>query len=348
MVIAHPQQALSVVQQPVNWDAELFGAKMLHKSGLAPSALKSPESVLFVILAGRDLGLSPTASLRSINVIQGKVEVGADMQLSLFKRAGGTATWLELTDTVAELKMVHPNGDCHTERFTMEDAKRAKLGGDNWSKYPKAMLRSRCITAGMKSIGFEVLAGVYGAGEISGDDGAEVIDSQVVATLIVPAQFGTVRAILDTLASITELDADLGAKATAWFEGMKPEVLENQAIAADTLGKLRARLAAMRAAAAVAPTPAAAGPTAEELAAQERAGLERETRRTIGLIAELDAVEGAEMLRLYEGEPSMRTDLSKARAALTHLEVMFTKMKNVRTVAARDKKVQDELLAGVL
>lgn len=154
----------------VNWASELAGASMLLKSGLAPSSLKTPEAALFVILAGRDLGLSPTQALRSVNVIQGKVEVAADMQLALFKRAGGRAVWIVLTDAKATLDLMHPNGDKHTESFSMEDAKRAGLAGDNWRKYPKAMLRSRCITAGMKSAGFDVLAGVYAPGEIGGPE----------------------------------------------------------------------------------------------------------------------------------------------------------------------------------
>lgn len=51
---------------PVAWEAELKGAKYLLASGLCPVALKTPEAVLFVVLAGRDLGLSPVASLRGL------------------------------------------------------------------------------------------------------------------------------------------------------------------------------------------------------------------------------------------------------------------------------------------
>lgn len=156
----------------VDWRAELAGAAMLLKSGLAPQSLKTPEAALFVILAGRDLGLSPTQALRSVNVIQGKVEVAADMQLALFKRSGGRGEWETLTDTAAMLVLTHPNGDKHRESFTMEDAKRAGLGGPNWAKFPKAMLRSRCITAAMKSAGFDVLAGVYAPGEVGGPEDA--------------------------------------------------------------------------------------------------------------------------------------------------------------------------------
>jgi hypothetical protein len=157
--------------RPVDWDRELAGAKMLLKSGLLPAAIKTPETAMFIILAGRDLGLSPVQSLRSIHVIQGKVEVAADQQLGLFHRAGGKSRWEALTNERAVLILTAPWLSApHTESFTLEDAKRAKLGGDNWQKYPKAMLRSRAITAGLKSVGFDPTAGVYDYGEIGGEE----------------------------------------------------------------------------------------------------------------------------------------------------------------------------------
>jgi hypothetical protein len=156
---------------PVNYSQELEGAKMLLKSGLLPQSLRSPEAALFVILTGRDLGLSPVQSLRSIHVIQGKIEVAADAQLGLFHRSGGKSHWKALTNEQAVLELHAPwLTEPHVESFTLEDAKRAKLGGDNWQKYPKAMLRSRAITAGLKSIGFDPTAGIYAPGELGGPE----------------------------------------------------------------------------------------------------------------------------------------------------------------------------------
>ncbi len=155
----------------VDYRRELDGARMLLASGLLPAAIKTPEAALFVILTGRDLGLSPVQSLRSIFVIQGKVEVSADMQLGLFHRAGGRSQWMDLTNEAAVLRLQAPWLLApHTESFTLADAKQAKLGGDNWIKYPKAMLRSRAITAGLKSIGFDPTAGMYAPGEIGGPE----------------------------------------------------------------------------------------------------------------------------------------------------------------------------------
>ena len=155
---------------PVAWNQEIEGAKMLLRSGLLPPSIRTPEQALYIILTGRDLGLSPVQSLRSIHVIQGKPELAADMQLAIFKNRGGRAAFRKLTDTEAVLWLRHPNGDEHVETFTIDDARRAGLGGANWQKYPKAMLRSRAITAGLKSVGFDLLAGTYAEGEVGGPE----------------------------------------------------------------------------------------------------------------------------------------------------------------------------------
>lgn len=165
-----------------DWDMELRGAAALLKSGLVPREIKTAEAALFLILTGRDLGMSPVQSLRSIRVIQGKVEVAADAQLGRFHGSGGRSRWVELTDRTARIELVAPWLSApHVESFSLDDATRAGLtNGDNWRKYPKAMLRSRAITAGLKSIGFDATAGIYGAGEISGE---EIVQGETVGAV---------------------------------------------------------------------------------------------------------------------------------------------------------------------
>lgn len=137
-------------------------AKQLVPTGMLPVHLKTPGQVVAVILAGRELGMPPMRALRSLTLVKGKVVESADSQLGRFKAAGGKATFEKHDDTEAVLRLTHPNGDEHVERFTMTDAKRAGLTSNNtWTSYPRAMLRSRVITAGLKSIGWDGGAGVY-------------------------------------------------------------------------------------------------------------------------------------------------------------------------------------------
>jgi len=73
-----------------------------------------------------------------------------------------------LDDTKAVLVLTHVNGDQHTETWTIEDSKRAGLSGGNHDKFRKAMLRSRVITAGLKSVGWDGAVGTYDPDELAG------------------------------------------------------------------------------------------------------------------------------------------------------------------------------------
>jgi hypothetical protein len=160
----------------INWESELRGAAMLVKSGLTPKDIKTAEAALFCIMAGRDLGLSPVQSLRSIRPVMGKIEASADLQLGLYHRQGGKSRWLKLDANGAELELsaswlTSP----HVSKFGIEDARRADLMSQpTYRKYPAAMFRSRAITQGLKDIGFLAGAGVYAPGELGG---AVVVDA---------------------------------------------------------------------------------------------------------------------------------------------------------------------------
>lgn len=142
----------------------------LVKTGFLPQAVKTGAQAVAIILTGRELGIGPMQSLRSVGIINGKPVLAADLQLGLFHRAGGKSRFVELTPEKATLELTAPWLNApHTERFTMEDAKRAGLSGKQvWQQYPKAMLRSRVITAGLKSAGFEPCAGMYDPEELGG------------------------------------------------------------------------------------------------------------------------------------------------------------------------------------
>jgi len=149
-------------------DALLRIADMVVPSGLLPKHVRSPGQFLAIALAGRELGMPIMRSLRSLMLVEGKVQEAADSQLSRFKKEGGHAKWLKLTDREAELWLRHPNGDEHTQPWTWADAERAKLTRkDNWQNHPQAMLRSRCITAGLKALGWEGGVGAYDPDEVA-------------------------------------------------------------------------------------------------------------------------------------------------------------------------------------
>jgi len=145
----------------------------LVKTGFMPRHIRTGAQAAAIIQTGRELGMTAMRALRSLHMVEGKVVEDAASQLARFKSAGGRAAFKTLDEKRAVLALRHPNGDEHTETFTVDDAKAAGLAGkDNWRKHGKAMLRSRVITAGLKSVGWEGSVGMYGEGELEADDGS--------------------------------------------------------------------------------------------------------------------------------------------------------------------------------
>lgn len=141
------------------------------KTGMLPDHIKTGWQFAVLAATGHELGMQPMRAIRSLAMVKGKVVESADSQLARFKAAGGRSQFEVLDETKAVLHLVHPNGDKHTESFTLEDAKRAGLASNsNYSKFPKAMLRSRAITAGLKSIGWEGAVGAYDPDEIRSEE----------------------------------------------------------------------------------------------------------------------------------------------------------------------------------
>lgn len=151
----------------------LLLGEALVPTGFLPEHIKTPGQCVAIILAGRELGMAPMRALRSIMLVKGKVTEAADSQLARFKTEGGRAVFKHLDERKAILWLRHPNGDEHEETFTYEDAERAGLTKSSRSgepsmyhKHPKAMMRSRVITAGLKSMGWEGGAGTYDPDEL--------------------------------------------------------------------------------------------------------------------------------------------------------------------------------------
>jgi hypothetical protein len=183
MMIAQPKPAALT---ETSSDAAQFSALVamgdqLRKTGFLPAHIKDGVAFAAIVLMGREMGMGTMAACRKLQVIKGTVTERADSQLARFKTAGGRAVFKELSESKAVLVLKHPNGDEHIETFTIEDAKRAGLASnDNYAKHPKAMLRSRAITAGLKSVGWEGAVGIYDPDEVSDYPATEPAKEPVV------------------------------------------------------------------------------------------------------------------------------------------------------------------------
>jgi hypothetical protein len=224
--------------------ATIFATAGIFK-GLTAGDVKRQAALCAVkVIAGDELGLPPMASMRSIHVFDGKVELSGSLIMSLINRytvkpapsgLNYKARERERTnercgiDFFVREGLLEPWELLGSAAFTIQDAQKAGLTGkDNWKAYPRAMLFNRAASEGARVYASECFNGpVYGAGEISGatiDEDGNFLESTFD------------RATGNAAASVIEFDADIVelAKRAGWTSAM----LEAQATRLGDRGRL--------------------------------------------------------------------------------------------------------------
>lgn len=129
--------------------------------------MTTPEQALALMLVAQAEGRHPGIIARDYHIIQGKPALKADAMLARFQEAGGCIKWHEISETKADATFSHIQGGELRMHWTWADAIRAGLATKEiWKKYPRAMLRSRLISEGIRSIYPAVLCGVYTEEEV--------------------------------------------------------------------------------------------------------------------------------------------------------------------------------------
>lgn len=115
------------------------------------------------ILAGRELGFPPIASMTGIQIIKGKPSLSANLQAMRVKASGKYDYRLRVHEaTNCEIEFFQSvNGTFESigvSKFTIEDARKA--GTQNLDKYPRNMLFARAMSNGVKWFCPDVTNGV--------------------------------------------------------------------------------------------------------------------------------------------------------------------------------------------
>jgi hypothetical protein len=128
-------------------------AEVFVQSGMFPDA-KSVATCATKLIVGRGLGLNDYDSMAGLHIIKGKVVLASNTMASAIKASGKYDYRSTSTDDACSITFYAVDGtsreEIGTTTFTLEDARNAGLRGDNWRKYPKAMLFARCISAGYR------------------------------------------------------------------------------------------------------------------------------------------------------------------------------------------------------
>jgi hypothetical protein len=140
-------------------------ANAIAKSNLF--GLKSADQVLALMAVAQAEGRHPGSVARDYHIIQGRPALRADAMLARFQQAGGTVHWLKYADDEVKAEFSHPQGGSLTLSWTLKQAREIGLAGkDNWKNYPRAMLRARVISEGIRTVYPGVLTGEYTPEEV--------------------------------------------------------------------------------------------------------------------------------------------------------------------------------------
>jgi len=154
-------------------------ASTIIDSGLLPDSISEPEQVITIVQHGKELGLTPHIALNNIHIIAGRPVISSSMLGAMLKKhkvewtivddfapvndAGGKATgdkkttfkfyWKStITESVMETSFSITWNQMTLAGYTEKS---------NWKKYPKEMMRARCLSYAVRALFPEVLLGMY-------------------------------------------------------------------------------------------------------------------------------------------------------------------------------------------
>lgn len=152
---------------------ELFRfSQAILQSKMAPKSFDTPQKILVAVQYGAELGLSPMQSLQSLSVIGGKPALMQEPAMALVQKSGlldmrHDKIYGEGDERLCEVELGRQGGQTIIRRFSMADAKRAKLiRSGPWTDYPDRMLYNRAMSLALRDLFPDVLRGIGMAAEV--------------------------------------------------------------------------------------------------------------------------------------------------------------------------------------
>jgi hypothetical protein len=150
----------------VPWSEQERMAEAIAKCGFF--GLKDKTQVLALMAVAQAEGRHPASVAKDYHIIQNRPALKADAMLARFQKAGGKVQWTQYTDEIVTGLFSHPQGGTLEVTWTLSQAKAIGLATkDNWRLYPRAMLRARVISEGIRSVYPGVIVGEYTPEEIT-------------------------------------------------------------------------------------------------------------------------------------------------------------------------------------
>lgn len=211
---------LAIQNQIAMTDMERM-AQSIAKSGLF--GMKNADQAIALMIVAQSEGRHPGSVAKEYHIIQGRPALRSDAMLARFQASGGSVKWGERTDKSVTGTFSHAQGGDLTLTWTIEDAKRAGIYGNQWLKYPRQMLTARVISEGVRAVFPAVVAGVYTPEEVQDFDATPV---PVKAAKVVKEEPKVEKVEIVSNVSLDELpDAEWGAEDT-WADDFEKNIFE--------------------------------------------------------------------------------------------------------------------------
>lgn len=142
-------------------------AERLFRAGMFGADVKNVDVAFAILLAGWEMGFSPTVSVRGIQFSRGKISLSADLTLAACVRRRDVCEYFRLvesSDKAATYETKRAGAPEPTRlTWTIEQARRAGLIDKNsvWKAHTEAMLRARCAMALARATFPDLVANLY-------------------------------------------------------------------------------------------------------------------------------------------------------------------------------------------
>ena len=217
--------ALAVRSDDVNLDELQRMASMFVASGYFTGRNdEKPVAIAQLatkIMAGRELGYGPFASVQGIHVIQGKPQISANLMAAAVKAHPRYDYKVrKMEPDAVEIEFFENGESIGKSAFTKDDA--TKAGTQNMGKFPRNMLFARALSNGVRWFCPDVFYGqsVYVEGEIeeTGDDTPAVVVVDRATGEIIESEYNNVTPTDDVLMVSTVQLKRLNALGTQLYD----------------------------------------------------------------------------------------------------------------------------------
>jgi hypothetical protein len=201
--------------QLIPFDQTKLMAEAIAKSKLF--GIQTAEQALALGLLCQAEGRHPAEAARDYHIINGKPSLKSEAMLARFQQAGGKVEWHEYGHEAVSGTFSHPQGGSLKVSWTIQDATRAGLTGNpTWKKFPRQMLKARCISEAVRGIFPGVLSGLYAPEEVS-DMPVQVVAETAPEPIQVPIQLETPKeeSLPEQISSVNLMDRLLSEKTKA-------------------------------------------------------------------------------------------------------------------------------------